>query len=161
MRRIIGAELGGFMHGRRVPVGIKIHQRGKGACFHPARLDGGMRRFHDGTGRHDDVVVAYGGLWVRHHFHIHGKPIFDIPLYIIRADKKRIPISVTTAFLKDSDGNIIGGVETFRDIGYLGSFFAPPAFRGREGAQGARKARGAGSFACFTVRISGDHSPFI
>ncbi len=45
-----------------------------------------------------------------------GKPVFDRPLYIVRADKKRIPISVTTAFLKDSDGNIIGGVETFRDM---------------------------------------------
>lgn len=45
-----------------------------------------------------------------------GKPVFDMPLYIVRADKKRIPISVTTSFLKDSDGNIIGGVETFRDM---------------------------------------------
>ena len=45
-----------------------------------------------------------------------GKPVFDMPLYIVRADKKRIPISVTTAFLKDWDGNIIGGVETFRDM---------------------------------------------
>jgi len=45
-----------------------------------------------------------------------GKPVFDMPLYIVRADKKRIPICVTTAFLKDSDGNIIGGVETFRDM---------------------------------------------
>ena len=45
-----------------------------------------------------------------------GKPVFDMPVYIVRADKKRIPISVTTALLKDEDGNIIGGVETFRDM---------------------------------------------
>jgi len=38
------------------------------------------------------------------------------PLYIIRADKKRIPISVTTAILKDSDNHTIGGVMTFRDL---------------------------------------------
>jgi PAS domain S-box-containing protein len=45
-----------------------------------------------------------------------GKPVFDMPVYIVRADKKRIPISITTALLKDKDGNIIGGVETFRDM---------------------------------------------
>ena len=45
-----------------------------------------------------------------------GTPVFDMPLYIVRADNKRIPISVTTAFLRDADGNIIGGVETFRDM---------------------------------------------
>jgi len=38
------------------------------------------------------------------------------PLYIIRADKKRIPINVTTAILKDSDNHTIGGVMTFRDL---------------------------------------------
>jgi PAS domain S-box-containing protein len=43
-------------------------------------------------------------------------PILNVPVYILRADKKRIPISVTTALLKDSDGRIIGGVETFRDL---------------------------------------------
>ncbi|MBW2336761.1 MAG: sigma 54-interacting transcriptional regulator, partial [Deltaproteobacteria bacterium] len=45
-----------------------------------------------------------------------GKPVFDMPVYIVRADKKRIPISVTTALLKNEDGKIIGGVETFRDM---------------------------------------------
>jgi len=45
-----------------------------------------------------------------------GNPVFDMPVYIVRADKKRIPISVTTALLKDADGNVIGGVETFRDM---------------------------------------------
>jgi PAS domain S-box-containing protein len=44
------------------------------------------------------------------------KPIINMPVYILRADKKRIPVSVTTALLKDSQGKIIGGVETFRDL---------------------------------------------
>ncbi|MBC8391249.1 MAG: sigma 54-interacting transcriptional regulator, partial [Deltaproteobacteria bacterium] len=44
------------------------------------------------------------------------KPISNIPVYIIRADKKRIPISVNTALLKNAEGRIIGGVETFRDL---------------------------------------------
>jgi transcriptional regulator with PAS, ATPase and Fis domain len=39
-----------------------------------------------------------------------------VPVYILRSDKKRIPISVTTALLKDSNGRDIGGVETFRDL---------------------------------------------
>ena len=45
-----------------------------------------------------------------------GNPVINRPVYIIRADKKRIPISVTTALLKGSDGKLIGGVETFRDL---------------------------------------------
>ena len=44
------------------------------------------------------------------------KPNINVPVYILRADKKRIPISVTTALLKDTEGQIIGGVETFRDL---------------------------------------------
>ncbi len=35
---------------------------------------------------------------------------------ILRADGKEIPISVSTAMLKDRSGRIIGGVETFRDL---------------------------------------------
>jgi len=45
-----------------------------------------------------------------------GKTISDVPIYIVRADKKRIPITVNTALLKDSQGQVIGGVETFRDM---------------------------------------------
>jgi PAS domain S-box-containing protein len=45
-----------------------------------------------------------------------GEPILNMPIYIIRADKKRIPISVTSAVLKDEAGQVIGGVETFRDL---------------------------------------------
>lgn len=45
-----------------------------------------------------------------------GKPTSNMPLFIVRADGKKIPISVNTAVLSASDGNIIGGVEIFRDL---------------------------------------------
>ena len=45
-----------------------------------------------------------------------GKPISNMPIIILRADGKRIPISVNTAVLRASDNTIIGGVETFRDL---------------------------------------------
>ena len=44
------------------------------------------------------------------------EPIVNKPIYIIRADKSRIPISATTAILRDTQGNVIGGVVTFRDL---------------------------------------------
>jgi transcriptional regulator with PAS, ATPase and Fis domain len=43
----------------------------------------------------------------------------NIPVYIYRADKKRIPISISTTLLENADGRIIGGVETFQDISAL------------------------------------------
>ena len=45
-----------------------------------------------------------------------GLPIINRPIYIVRADKKRIPISSTTTLLKDGNKNTIGGVVTFRDL---------------------------------------------
>jgi len=45
-----------------------------------------------------------------------GKPIVNLAIYILRADGRRAPISVSTAMLKDSAGNLVGGVETFRDL---------------------------------------------
>ncbi len=45
-----------------------------------------------------------------------GKPIIDLPIHILRADGVKIPISISTALLRDENGNILGGVETFRDI---------------------------------------------
>ena len=44
------------------------------------------------------------------------QPVINFPVYILRADKKLIPIGVTTALLKDARGRTIGGVETFRDL---------------------------------------------
>ena len=44
-----------------------------------------------------------------------GRSFVSSSTYIINSDKKRIPISVSTAPLKDESGEILGGVETFRD----------------------------------------------
>lgn len=45
-----------------------------------------------------------------------GKAIVNKVIYIIDNRGKRIPVSISTAILRDSDGRIIGGVETFRDL---------------------------------------------
>ena len=45
-----------------------------------------------------------------------GKPVVCQPIAILRADGKEIPITISTALLKDETGEIIGGVETFRDL---------------------------------------------
>ena len=44
-----------------------------------------------------------------------GRSFVSSSTYIINSDKKRIPISVSTAPLRDENGEILGGVETFRD----------------------------------------------
>ncbi|MCA1797533.1 MAG: sigma 54-interacting transcriptional regulator, partial [Geobacteraceae bacterium] len=45
-----------------------------------------------------------------------GKPIVQREGFIICADGQRVPISISTAVLRDTQGNIIGGAETFRDL---------------------------------------------
>jgi PAS domain S-box-containing protein len=45
-----------------------------------------------------------------------GTPVVNQPVAILRADGKEIPISVSTALLKDDRGEVVGGVETFRDL---------------------------------------------
>jgi PAS domain S-box-containing protein len=45
-----------------------------------------------------------------------GEPCENVPVYIIRADNKRIPISVNTSVMRDRRGRVSGGVETFRDL---------------------------------------------
>lgn len=48
-----------------------------------------------------------------------GKEIIDRPVNILNHDGKVIPVSISTAVLKDERGNIIGGVETFQDLSAL------------------------------------------
>jgi len=48
-----------------------------------------------------------------------GRPIVNHPVYIVRGDGERIPVSVSTALLKDGSGTVVGGVETFRDLSLL------------------------------------------
>jgi PAS domain S-box-containing protein len=45
-----------------------------------------------------------------------GRPVVNKAVYILTADGQRIPISISAAVLKDAAGNVIGGVETFRDL---------------------------------------------
>ncbi|MBZ0265400.1 sigma 54-interacting transcriptional regulator [bacterium] len=45
-----------------------------------------------------------------------GKPVIGRSGYIISYDGEKIPISLSTAVLRDSENNIIGGAETFRDL---------------------------------------------
>jgi len=48
-----------------------------------------------------------------------GIPFVDSATYIVNYEKKRIPVTVCTSVLRDEDGNIIGGVETFRDMSVI------------------------------------------
>jgi PAS domain S-box-containing protein len=45
-----------------------------------------------------------------------GKPVVGRAAFIVRADGERLPISVSTAVLRDEHGRVIGGAETFRDL---------------------------------------------
>jgi PAS domain S-box-containing protein len=45
-----------------------------------------------------------------------GREIINLPINIINKEGKELPISVSTAVLRDAKGKIIGGVETFRDL---------------------------------------------
>ncbi|HPA17831.1 MAG TPA: sigma 54-interacting transcriptional regulator [Verrucomicrobiae bacterium] len=45
-----------------------------------------------------------------------GQPLLNKVVYIVSAKGERIPISISTAMLKDDRGRIIGGVESFRDL---------------------------------------------
>ncbi|HUU03462.1 MAG TPA: sigma 54-interacting transcriptional regulator [Myxococcota bacterium] len=48
-----------------------------------------------------------------------GEATVNQSAYIVRGDGKRIPISISTAVLKDNRGVITGGVETFRDLSVI------------------------------------------
>jgi len=45
-----------------------------------------------------------------------GKEIIDRRINILNNKGEKIPISISTAVLKDKKGNVIGGAETFRDL---------------------------------------------
>jgi PAS domain S-box-containing protein len=48
-----------------------------------------------------------------------GKTVINQSGYIVNLKGKKVPVSVSTALLKDSDGKVIGGAETFRDLSEL------------------------------------------
>lgn len=45
-----------------------------------------------------------------------GEPVVNQAIYIVNSKGERIPVSISTALLKDENGQVIGGVETFRDL---------------------------------------------
>jgi len=45
-----------------------------------------------------------------------GKPIINKGCYFINSKGNKVPVTLSTAVLKDRQGNIIGGAETFRDM---------------------------------------------
>lgn len=45
-----------------------------------------------------------------------GRPVVNKAIFIIDAHGEQLPISISTAILKDHNGKIVGGVETFRDL---------------------------------------------
>lgn len=45
-----------------------------------------------------------------------GAPLVNHACFIVDGDGRRIPISISTALLKDGKGQVVGGVETFRDL---------------------------------------------
>ncbi len=48
-----------------------------------------------------------------------GKEIIDRSINILNSKGELLPVSVSTSVLRDKDGQIIGGVETFRDLSSL------------------------------------------
>ena len=47
------------------------------------------------------------------------QPVVNKTIYIINASGQRIPVSISTAILRDAEGRMLGGVETFRDLSKL------------------------------------------
>jgi len=45
-----------------------------------------------------------------------GRPVVNKVVYVVDAKGQRIPISISTAVLKDAKGKVVGGVESFRDL---------------------------------------------
>jgi len=48
-----------------------------------------------------------------------GNPFVNQSIFIVNSEGERIPVSISSALLKDNKGKIIGGVETFRDLSVL------------------------------------------
>ncbi|MBN2412927.1 sigma 54-interacting transcriptional regulator [candidate division KSB1 bacterium] len=48
-----------------------------------------------------------------------GVSYVDTATYIVNSEKKSIPVTVCTSLLKDENGKVIGGVETFRDMSLI------------------------------------------
>jgi PAS domain S-box-containing protein len=45
-----------------------------------------------------------------------GRAVVGQPCFIVNGEGRRIPISVSSALLRDAEGRVVGGAETFRDM---------------------------------------------
>jgi len=45
-----------------------------------------------------------------------GKPVVNLAITITNTRGEEVPISISTSLLKDSNGEVVGGVESFRDL---------------------------------------------
>jgi PAS domain S-box-containing protein len=45
-----------------------------------------------------------------------GQPVVNATAHIVDIQGRRVPIRISTAILRDNDGTIVGGVETFQDL---------------------------------------------
>jgi len=48
-----------------------------------------------------------------------GRPVVNLAVTIVNSRGNRVPISISTAILKDKQGRVIGGVESFRDLSMI------------------------------------------
>lgn len=62
-----------------------------------------------------------------------GKPVIDLACTIIDNRGRRIPVSISTAVLRDGSGAIVGGAETFRNLSDLEELKKEIAAPGRIG----------------------------
>lgn len=67
-----------------------------------------------------------------------GRPIIGKSGYIVVADGTRVPVSVSTAVLRDARGNVTGGAETFRDLSEVEALREELAGRSRVGDLSSR-----------------------
>ncbi len=45
-----------------------------------------------------------------------GQQVIDLPIDVLNSQGQRVPISISTAVLRDQKSKLVGGVETFRDL---------------------------------------------
>jgi PAS domain S-box-containing protein len=62
-----------------------------------------------------------------------GEPHRDVRVEILNSEMEAVPLRVSTAVLKDGSGNLIGGVEIFRDVSDLEALRSELASRQRFG----------------------------
>ena len=61
-----------------------------------------------------------------------GRPVLMRAIYIPNSKGERIPVNLSASVLRDSEGRVVGGVETFRDLSLM------EVFRDERSSEGAR-----------------------